>query len=328
MLKYILIAIQILISSLSHAADFKVFPLSTEMQIGKLQPILDHAPTGAFISVGGERSFRGASMAKNIDSLIIIDKSPEIIRFAKINRKLLKAPNKESYKKLRWDANFEEWQKISKSLTESDFKWWNDNIRNFDRNNSYYAQEILNTGGYIPRCNLNGHLYDGFTFQDILTYKSGNYLFDDRLYNKLHSLASNDDIYELQIDLINNSHVIGIIDILKQHNVAISVLDINNLYSYTYLGQDQVNNLINLMLPLGKQDSRLIVMNIKIDKFCGYHDLHTYTGFTFENIRNWPQPLKFETFFNKMPKKWEDLIDGKLYIGKEYPPLPEGYYDE
>jgi len=106
----LIVAIVILNSQLSKASDSEVFPISTEMQIGKIKNLLDRAPKGLFLTVGGERAFRGASMFDGLEYLIIFDISPIIIRFNQINIELLRAPNKET-KTLRWDANFAEWKK-------------------------------------------------------------------------------------------------------------------------------------------------------------------------------------------------------------------------
>ena len=111
-----------------YAEEPEVFPVSTEIQIGKIRNLIERAPAkGVYVSVGGERAFRSASMYKGVESLVIFDISPTIIRFNKINVELLKAENKEQYKKLRWESDFAKWQETSKDLTEADFKWWNDN---------------------------------------------------------------------------------------------------------------------------------------------------------------------------------------------------------
>ena len=57
--------------------DFRTFGISTEIEIWKLLPILDVAPAGAYVSVGGERSFRAASLFEGVSSLVILDVSPK-----------------------------------------------------------------------------------------------------------------------------------------------------------------------------------------------------------------------------------------------------------
>jgi hypothetical protein len=61
------------------------------------------------------------------------------------NWELLKAPNKQDYKRLRWEGTFPEWQKISNTLTEDDFKWWVEFVR--DNKGGYDLPERLNRYG-------------------------------------------------------------------------------------------------------------------------------------------------------------------------------------
>jgi hypothetical protein len=119
MKKIILLLCSILLTSLSYADENQVFPISTEMQIGKIRNLIEKAPeNGTYLSVGGERAFRGASMYKTVEHLVIVDISPVIIKFNTINSKLFKAKDKELYKHLRWNSKFSEWQKIDSRLTE------------------------------------------------------------------------------------------------------------------------------------------------------------------------------------------------------------------
>src|SRR5437899_1488000 len=106
----------------------KVFPISTEFQIGKIKHMVEHAPEGVYISVGSERTFRGASMAPHVTQVYLLDVSPEIIRFNQINMELLKAPNKEAYLHLRWEASYDAWKKLDLPLNKQDFEWWTDHV--------------------------------------------------------------------------------------------------------------------------------------------------------------------------------------------------------
>lgn len=126
-----------------------VFPISTEMQIGKIKTMVEKAPKGAYVTVGGERGFRGASLVENADYLFLLDISDEIVRFNQINKKLLRAPDREQYRHLRWEADYSAWQELTESLTEEDFKWWVEHIRNLEQYH-YPLPEALNKLGYYP----------------------------------------------------------------------------------------------------------------------------------------------------------------------------------
>src|SRR5690348_5494993 len=88
----------------SSALDFMVYPLSTELQIGKLQKFLIDAPKGIYLTVGAERGFKAASMMPNITQLWLLDVADDILKFNQINTQLLKAPNRTTYLNLRWEA--------------------------------------------------------------------------------------------------------------------------------------------------------------------------------------------------------------------------------
>src|SRR5689334_21034314 len=93
--------------------SFSVFIISTEMVIGRARPILEKAPSGLFVTVGSERGFRGASMAPGTTHLLLLDFSPSIVRFNRMNAELLKAPTLREYRKLRWDSSYQDWVKFA-----------------------------------------------------------------------------------------------------------------------------------------------------------------------------------------------------------------------
>lgn len=129
--------------------DFNTFAVSTEMEIGKAWPIINQAPRGAFVSVGGERSFRLFSMSDNATVLYLLDISPRVLRFATINRELLRAKTLKEYKNLRFDADFSAWQKLQKGqqvehlLSADDFSWWKREVDPFAKDR-YTLPEMLN----------------------------------------------------------------------------------------------------------------------------------------------------------------------------------------
>ncbi|MBS0236633.1 MAG: hypothetical protein JSS50_04780 [Proteobacteria bacterium] len=107
----------------------EVYPLSTEIQVSRAKNIIERAPSGAYLTVGGERAFRAAAMFERITNLLIFDLAPPITRFNEINIKLLRAGSSQHYRHLRWEAELVEWQTVAPNLTADDFQWWQQHVR-------------------------------------------------------------------------------------------------------------------------------------------------------------------------------------------------------
>jgi hypothetical protein len=361
----------------------KVFPISTEMQIGRIKNLVDRAPKGIYLTVGGERAFRGASMFEAIDHLVIFDISPDIIRFNAINRELLKAPNKEDYKHLRWEGTLLEWQKTSNMLTEDDFKWWVEFVR--DNKEGYDLPEKLNRYGtanrfikvrqklmsFFPKVSKKFNAYDkvflthvtwadienlrengadsltkeefewfekeknlpnscvqqlidnpaqAMDWGQIIDYKSGNYLFDDKLYQRLHMLASDQKITVIQTDLAKAADIDLLAATIKKLQSNLAIVDLDNLYRYGYMGEEKFRTALSRFLDLGTKDSIIILMSNYKDYPCGVQ-FQIYVGFTFENVRHWPDGPFFESFINSLPSDVLPLLDGRLYEGNDELPF-------
>lgn len=368
----------------------KVFPISTEFQIGKIKHMVERAPEGVYISVGSERTFRGASMAPHVTQVYLLDISPEIIRFNQINIELLKAPNREAYLHLRWEASYEDWKKLNPTLTIDGFKWWKDHVRDFGKMN-YPLPEALNRYQSFPDANkfikmrnklsffyqawknkeaptlpekkfiesiameqlkilgkkfnipvsITQEEWDWWTaygknkemdwskawlenpeeavdLGQVVDYKTGNYLFDDTLYARLHDLALNNRLITMKIDLTDKAQLEKFASILKKEKTTISVLDLNNLYRKEYIGDKNYKMILEYLLPFGKDHSLLIMMDNYKDYTCG--QFQTYIGFTFENIRHWPPYFYLQSFFETLPKPLSELMNGRVYEKEETPP--------
>lgn len=380
----------IIISHKISAQDDKVFPISTEFQIGKIKPMIERAPAGVYVSVGSERSFRVASMIPQFTDVYLLDISPKIIRFNRINIALLKIPSRERYCHFRWNASYEEWKNLNLNLSREDFEWWQNNVRNLD-NMLYPLSEILNRHeGYpyaqkflkirqklytfyhiwrsketpiypkrqfieiinydqlknlaaqfnIPleinfeewkwweTCGRNRE-YDcsrywldnpeeAVDIGQIIDFKTGNYLFNDDLYERIHNLAIHNKFINLQIDLGNNIELENFLSHLKLEKKLISVLDLNNLFFQDYLGQETYNKLVKKFLSHGQDKSLLIVMHNYKDYACTKFQL--YIGFTFRNIYQWPEFFYMQSFMDTLPKGLLDIIDGRIYDKDEHPP--------
>ncbi|MES2212295.1 MAG: hypothetical protein V4490_04065 [Pseudomonadota bacterium] len=363
-----------------------VFPISTEMEIGKLQPMLMRAPKGVYVTTGGERAFRGAAMFQGAEHVVIVDNAPEIIRFAKINTILLKAKNKEEYKDLRWMSSFETWSKLSAQLTKEDFEWWSNNIRTIK---NYSLPEELNRYGVMiyqrkfleireklrivfsnplrEKFNNNEQVYlanvswsdvaehakindtlalteeelswltrererrdscarlligesnQAVDLGQVLDYRTGNYLFDDVLYARLHQLALAGKIVVSQLDFTKESDVEKLVQNIKNTKKSLAVLDLNNLFQYDYIGEARFHKVVDTLLPLGGADSLLILMSNYKEYACA--QFQVYLGFTFENARSWPKGIFLDSFISNLPQPAYPLIDGRVYEGQDKLPL-------
>lgn len=312
--------------------DFDVFPISSEIQIGKIQHLIQRVPCGLYLTVGGERGFRAASMSDKITALYMLDVHEDIIRYNRINRELLKAPSRQHYLHLRWDASFTEWQTLFEDIrktyrhtinvTHDDFDWWSKNIRDLNRE-GYVLPETLNKKGsfHCAKDTKASSKEKNLDLGKILDYKSGNYLFYDDLYERIHTLAINNRIFTSQINLLDDNQVTQLIDFIKNAGLTLSVLDLDNLYFEDYLTQEPYHKLISQLTPLGQKDSVLLVMSNYKDYACGQFQI--YMGFTFENITSWQQSFRMQDFIDSIPKPVHDLINGKLYEGDEELPVFE-----
>ena len=290
--------------SLSFASDF---PLSTEIQIGKLQHFLIDAPKGIYLTVGGERGFKAASMMPNITELWLVDISDEILKFNQINAELLKSPDRLKYLNLRWEANFETWQNQKLKLSQEDFNWWEQHIRDLDKLD-YPLPEYLNKWNKTPPCPNNKAKLD---LAKIIDYKHGNYLFNDKLYAKINQLALNNKIRLKKINLEKKEEVEILKAELTKNQLKISILDLNNLYFSGYIGEKNYLELVKSLLPYGESDAILIAMSNYKKIACAQFQF--YLGFTFGQIKKWPPEFKMQYFIDSIPENIIDLIEGRLY---------------
>jgi len=321
----------------AYANEKQVFPLSTEPQIGKIRNLIERAPeNGIYISVGGERAFRGASMYSTIDHLIIFDISPDIKQFNSINSFLLKAKNKESYKHLRWYSKFSEWKKVDAKLKEKDFDWWDKNIRNPHK---YTDSEWFNKMDHL--CNKNPqekyqYIYDLMPEKtpiniktivessDIIDYKSGNYLFNDKLYARLHKLAVNNKIKVIQMDLRNSKDQKLLIEVIQKINNKIAVLDLDNLYEELYMGEKKFKQALDSLISYGLSDSSILII-MSVYQFPESLRGSLYVGFTFANVKLWDKEPFLNNFFKYCSGIVRFFIDGRLYEKNESLPLYLNY---
>ena len=332
-----ILIIIIVSSSLAYGNQNHVFPLSTESEIGKIRNLIERAPeNGVYVAVGGERAFRGASMYSTIDHLIIFDISPTIKRFNLINSSLLKAKDKELYKFLRWYSDFLEWKKVDVNLTEQDFNWWVENIRDPDkyttgdewfnrigdfRDNGYNTKKsLVSLMSIVETANVETAAEKIINMSNKIDYKAGNYLFDDKLYTRLHELAINNKITVIQMDLSDTKGQQLLINTIQKTNNKIGIIDLDNLYFYDYMGETNFRKALDLLINYGMSDSSVLILmkNYAVDEIVL---LSFYVGFTFANIKSWPRETFLIKFFNQISNNNAFFIDSRLYEKNDLLPL-------
>jgi hypothetical protein len=154
----------------------------------------------------------------------------------------------------------------------------------------------------------------------IIDYKSGNYLFDDKLYQRLHMLASDQKITVIQTDLAKAADIDLLAATIKKLQSNLAIVDLDNLYRYGYMGEEKFRTALSRFLDLGTKDSIIILMSNYKDYPCGVQ-FQIYVGFTFENVRHWPDGPFFESFINSLPSDVLPLLDGRLYEGNDELPF-------
>lgn len=336
------------------------FALTTEVEIGKIAPLLSGVPAGMFVTIGGERAFRGAALVEGLNGLLIFDMDPRTVRFNQINSKLLKAQNLQQYRHLRWDAPFEQWKKHDATLTPEDFKFWRQQVlppttfvgvqsiaERLNRNQSdgvatnFKRLHAKINAGETPvptekewydnvlARNQCAQLYtkdpeknDFIDAGSYLRYRLNNYLFDEALFQRLRSLAVNNKIFSIAGNLANQDTQDAIIKAFNDFKVPIAVLDLDNGYLNSYLGNVAYGRLVNGLLPNGTNESRLIAMaNIRTgnsryaeNQACSHSHYNIYLGFTFDYVRRFPTSIDElsilrvfgnRTEFNK--NNWQDI---------------------
>jgi len=308
-------------SSLPFKEAFRVFPISSEIQIAKIKPMIESAPAGLYLTVGGERGFKAASMMPQITAVYLLDVSDTIIKFNLINRELLKAPSRKEYLNLRWQASFKGWKKYKNiQLSPEDFQWWQQTVRNI-QDMPYALPEYLNRYQKSPAC-TDKDVPDKerqVNLANILNFKAGSYLFDDQLYQRIHKLAINDKIWVSKINLANSAELKKLLKYLKDKDLKIGVLDLNNLFFETYLNQYVYFKVVQEFLPYGFQTSILLTMWNYKRYACADHQI--YLAFDFNQIKRWKKDFKIQDFFRSIDTEAFDLIDGHVYRDRD--PLPK-----
>jgi hypothetical protein len=191
-------------------------------------PIWKQSNHGAYVSVGTERSFMGATVTR-AEALVVIDYDAAIVEFAAINRALLAASHdREDYITLRLTAPAEVWseraagvgQEDAKTLRDKNsFAFWKDKVR--ENTTAWSAAfEHFNKQASTP----------GGAFAQT------NYMFDDPLYEHLHELAKNGRIWARTVDLRDEKAVERLCEDMRAKGWRLGVVDTSNVQDVAEAG--------------------------------------------------------------------------------------------
>ncbi len=207
--------------------------------------ILAQAPQGAYIAVGTERGFIGASLTPRATHLILCDRDPWVGLFNRINVELLAmAENRSDYRFLRLHADYRSWRRRSLLTGHTDllidreevFDWWQALVRNNSKFDDFH------------RCSW------GFWRAP---FKKANYLFNEMQFMRLSNMAKTQRIKVMVEDLSEDSCMTRIDQLLQILAVPSAVLDLSN--AWQYVKRDRLTAVMQAISRSGNDDTLLMI---------------------------------------------------------------------
>jgi hypothetical protein len=199
---------------------------------------------GMYVSVGTERSFIGAALT-GAKGLYVIDYDLLAVQFAKVNRALLAVSrSRADYVNLRLTARLDIWQQRSQQLGGEDketlaspdsWAFWDKRVRK----------------SWAPGF---GHFHIAPQQADD-PFFAADYLFDDRLYSHLRSLARSARIWARLVDLRHEKEVHALCDDLKSRGLPIGVIDTSDVPSADFGGASVAARYVKLFSRYVQDDT-------------------------------------------------------------------------
>lgn len=228
------------------------------------KPILDQAPAGVLLSVGSERVLFNYLLKKSETPFVMaVDQDPGILQFHRINEILFRITpygDVETYRKLRIKPESVDWLRFAATarkaqlISETEFvfftdmrtyQWWTEKVGT--NPNFYYLNQKP-----VP--------------QKANPFKDVNYLYDAALLSRLQDLAYRGGYRYKQVDLSSLASVNSLIELLKQLQQPVSVIDISNAWQKEglnqYLGPDKLASLLFSLQPSFQKNTFLIMTDL------------------------------------------------------------------
>ncbi len=216
------------------------FVVPTEHNQRDSIPIVKEAPSGAYVSVGFERSFVGAAITPAATHLVILDRNPNLVQLARYNAGLLAlARDRADYLQLRLKGNAETIrQRTENSQVASDYrqalldpeteKLFDIHVREKRTDHFFFGpwgagrRETFSVF-HSPPPNKGGEY----------GYRDANYLHDDKLFERLQAMARAGNISAAKAELSDKTQVKSVVAKLAERSVGLSVLDVSDTWYHS-----------------------------------------------------------------------------------------------
>jgi len=200
--------------------------------------ILRRAPKGAYVSVGTERGFVGAALARS-SHLLLVDRDPKVAAYNRYNAALLRlATDQLDYARLRYASRSEiEKRDRFASLDAADRETLVTDFEAFSKN---------------QRDNPIMTSEDG-------AFKGANYVRDPALFASLKSMADGRRIKVIQARLGEPKSDVALAGALLASGVPLAVLDLSNAWSKHYMGYGDTSALVRAFARAAEPNSIVMV---------------------------------------------------------------------
>ncbi len=247
-------------------------------------PIFEKMKAGLFVSVGSERGFLYAGLTDKIQSLLLVDYDQSIVKFNKLNIRLLKAArNRKDYIYLRTKAGEKEW--MERGLLSVDWSWWRENVKftglNYNPNVDFYMHKSKNELGF---------------------FRKTNYLFVDEQFNRVKQLADRDLILVTHLDISNKLSSEMLSNALIEWPHEISAIDLSNTWEDMYASMTGVEQFVKSLRPRTLANAILVLTE---DRSSGL-GVWLYNGFYVDDFLSSQSKSISYPWFNSLD--WDELL--------------------
>lgn len=267
-----------------HTEGMSSFLTPNELHPGDALPAYQLAINGVYVSVGTERGFIGAANAPAVTHLILFDASKSVTAYNLVNIILIKiAEDRQNYLKLRNAESQEEWltKASNAGVTEEERRLL---IENFYTWKSIRLQNTYGTKFDVPATKASD------------PFHKVNYLYNDILFNRLKSMASDNRITAMTGRLHDPTDLQSIIKYLELKKVTLSVIDISNAWHSEYMNTSEFVRMLDQISRVSNAETILLITdrwNVLTDLFDLKHSKWNYSAFTYDYIRTFRNNTAF-----------------------------------
>lgn len=187
-------------------------------------PFVQETGQGIQVAVGTERGFMALGLNENLTGLVLADYEMGNVFYNRANVALLQvARDRQHYLHLRLDATHAEWQEALKAssvkgvdpqfLSPEAFEHWRVAVRS--------------EPAFTP---LHRRLPNGRPGRAQNTFVDANYLYDDKLYDRVAAHAKAGRIKSIMLDLNDEAAVKALVAELKANGERLAIFDPSNAF--------------------------------------------------------------------------------------------------